>query len=115
MELDYSKLSVFIIISKAKIREFIALCAGADFDSHYADDIEQVLWDKWVFLAALAGMTTLCQGSVGEIVATPYGADLARKLELLEQKYNGKFRVVFDAIRLLMAPGVAAERKRIGF
>ncbi len=42
-------------------------------------------------------------------------ADLARKLEVLEQKYDGKFRVVFDAIRLLMAPGVAAERKRIGF
>ena len=42
-------------------------------------------------------------------------ADLARKLEVLEQNYDGKFRVVFDAIRLLMAPGVAAERKRIGF
>jgi hypothetical protein len=42
-------------------------------------------------------------------------ADLARKLEVLEQKYDGQFRVVFDAIRLLMAPGVSAERKRIGF
>ncbi len=42
-------------------------------------------------------------------------ADLARKLEVLEQKYDGQFRVVFDAIRLLMAPGVATERKRIGF
>lgn len=63
-------------------REFIAHCAGADFDSRYADNIDQALWDKWVFLAALAGMTTLCQGSVGEIVATPYGADLARKLYL---------------------------------
>ena len=42
-------------------------------------------------------------------------ADLARKLEVLEQKYDSKFRVVFDAIRLLMAPRVAAERKRIGF
>ncbi len=61
-------------------REFIALCAGADFDSHYADNIEQVLWDKWVFLATLATMTTLCQGSVGEIVATPYGTGLARKV-----------------------------------
>ncbi|OHC62210.1 MAG: 2-dehydropantoate 2-reductase [Rhodocyclales bacterium GWA2_65_20] len=60
-------------------REFIAQCADADFDSHYSDDIEQVLWDKWVFLATLAGMTTLFQGTVGEIVATPYGAALARK------------------------------------
>ena len=29
-------------------------------------------------------------------------ADLARKLELLEKKYNAQFRVVFDAIRQLM-------------
>jgi 2-dehydropantoate 2-reductase len=65
---------------EALAREFIALCAGADFDSRYAGNIEQVLWDKWVFLATLAGMTTLCQGTVGEIVATPWGADLARKM-----------------------------------
>lgn len=55
--------------------EFIELCKKAPFDSALAEDIEQVLWDKWVFLATLAGMTTLCRGSVGEIVATPYGKE----------------------------------------
>ena len=65
---------------EALAREFMALCAKADFDSHYSDDIEQALWDKWVFLATLASMTTLCQGTVGEIVATPYGTDLTRKV-----------------------------------
>ena len=41
-------------------------------------------------------------------------ADLARKLEALEKKYDANFRVVFDAIRELMAP--PATRKRpIGF
>jgi 2-dehydropantoate 2-reductase len=53
--------------------DFVALCRKAPFDSALVDDIEQVLWDKWVFLATLAGMTTLCRGSVGDIVATPYG------------------------------------------
>ncbi len=53
--------------------DFIELCRRAPFDSVLADDIEQVLWDKWVFLATLAGMTTLCRSSVGDIVATPYG------------------------------------------
>lgn len=53
--------------------DFIELCRRAPFDSVLADDIEQVLWDKWVFLATLAGMTTLCRSSVGGIVATPYG------------------------------------------
>ncbi len=52
---------------------FIELCKQAPFDSAMASDIDQVLWDKWVFLATLAGMTTLCRGSVGEIVATPHG------------------------------------------
>lgn len=52
---------------------FIELCKKTPFDSVLADDIEQVLWDKWVFLATLAGMTTLCRASVGEIEATPHG------------------------------------------
>jgi len=42
-------------------------------------------------------------------------AGLALKLEALEQKYDGQFRVVFDAIRQLMAPGDLAGRKRIGY
>ena len=41
-------------------------------------------------------------------------ADLARKLAALEKKYDAQFRVVFDAIRDLMAPP-PAPRKRIGF
>jgi 2-dehydropantoate 2-reductase len=57
-----------------------ALCKKADFDSFYEKSIEQALWDKWVFLATLAGMTTICRGSVGEIVSTPYGKDLSRKM-----------------------------------
>lgn len=65
---------------EALARSFIALCQRAPFDSSYAENIEQVLWDKWVFLATLAGMTTLCRGSVGEIVATPYGENLMRKM-----------------------------------
>ena len=41
-------------------------------------------------------------------------AELARKLEALEKKYDVQFKVVFDAIRQLMAP--PGEKKRpIGF
>ena len=62
---------------EALAREFFELCKQTDFDSAYSDNIDQVLWDKWVFLATLAGMTTLCRGSVGDIVATTYGRELA--------------------------------------
>jgi hypothetical protein len=41
-------------------------------------------------------------------------ADLAKKLTELERKYDGQFRVVFEAIRQLMAPRVKA-RAPIGF
>jgi hypothetical protein len=43
-------------------------------------------------------------------------ADLARKLAELERKYDGQFRVVFEAIRELMEPASEAEPgRRIGF
>ena len=42
-------------------------------------------------------------------------AGLARKLAALERKYDAQFKVVFDAIRQLMAPPPEAKRKRIGF
>ena len=40
--------------------------------------------------------------------------DLARKLEALEQKYDAQFKVVFDAIRQLMA-APRPKPRRIGF
>src|SRR2546425_3617589 len=39
--------------------------------------------------------------------------ELARKLEELEQKYDAQFKVVFDAIRLLMAPPAEPKKGRI--
>jgi len=41
-------------------------------------------------------------------------AELARKLEELEQKYDSQFRVVFDAIRELMSTD-QGESRPIGF
>jgi hypothetical protein len=43
-------------------------------------------------------------------------AELARRLDELEQRYDEHFRVVFDAIRQLMAPLTEPEKqRRIGF
>ena len=41
--------------------------------------------------------------------------ELARKLQALEERYDGQFKVVFDAIRQIMAPDVPPKRQRIGF
>jgi hypothetical protein len=40
--------------------------------------------------------------------------DLARKLDVLERKYDGQFKVVFEALREIMAPPMA-KRRKIGF
>jgi hypothetical protein len=41
--------------------------------------------------------------------------DLTQRLEQMEQKYDRKFKVVFDAIRELMAPPITSSRRKIGF
>jgi hypothetical protein len=49
-----------------------------------------------------------------ELLATH--KDLARKLDELEKRYDSHFKIVFEAIRQLMAPPTPPEKKRrIGF
>lgn len=42
-------------------------------------------------------------------------AELIRRLDDMEKKYDDQFRVVFEAIRELMAPPSEPEKKPIGF
>jgi 2-dehydropantoate 2-reductase len=56
------------------------LMQGAGFKARASDAIVREMWEKWVFLAALGGITCLLRGTVGQIEAAPGGAELARKL-----------------------------------
>lgn len=56
--------------------------APARFDSRASDEIRLELWEKWTFLATLAGSTCLARASVGDIVAAG-GIELI--LRLLEE------------------------------
>lgn len=42
-------------------------------------------------------------------------ADLARKVNALEKKYDKQFKAVFDAIRELMSPKQVPRKREIGF
>jgi len=66
-----------------RIRAIAAAMQGAKFDVNASEKIVQDMWDKWVFLATLAGATCLFRGSVGDILAAPQGAE--RMLDLLEE------------------------------
>jgi 2-dehydropantoate 2-reductase len=56
---------------------------GAGFDAHPSEAAMQAMWNKWVFLASLAGITCLMRASVGDIAAAPGGRDAT--LALLEE------------------------------
>jgi 2-dehydropantoate 2-reductase len=63
--------------------DLLAVTSKANFASKRADPIDQNLWEKWVMLATLAGMTTLMRATIGEIMATKGGSDLMA--EFLEE------------------------------
>jgi 2-dehydropantoate 2-reductase len=49
------------------------LLSRSGFDFALSDNIEQVMWDKFVFLTTLAGSTCLMRASVGSILQTVAG------------------------------------------
>jgi 2-dehydropantoate 2-reductase len=46
---------------------------GAGFDARASTAIEHEMWEKWVLLATLGGITCLMRGNVGEIAAVDGG------------------------------------------
>jgi 2-dehydropantoate 2-reductase len=64
----------------ARVEALHAVMGGANFDARISQEIERDMWEKWVFLATLGGITCLMRGTIGEIEAAPAGAALARQL-----------------------------------
>ncbi len=64
----------------SRIADLAAVMSRASFVSRPSDDILLEMWEKWVLLATLAGMTCLMRGPVGDIVATADGRALTEQL-----------------------------------
>jgi 2-dehydropantoate 2-reductase len=58
-----------------RVRAIVSAFERAKFESRASEQIMQEMWEKWVGLATLAGMTCLMRGSVGDIFAAPSGRD----------------------------------------
>jgi 2-dehydropantoate 2-reductase len=58
-----------------RVKAILQTMSGARFEPRASEHILQDMWEKWVFLATLAGMTCLMRASVGDIVAAPGGTD----------------------------------------
>ena len=54
-----------------RVKAIEALMTGARFDAHASVTILLDMWEKWVFLATLAGSTCLMRGSIGDIAVAP--------------------------------------------
>jgi 2-dehydropantoate 2-reductase len=63
-----------------RVRAIADLMAGARFDAHASTTILLDMWEKWVFLATLAGGTCLMRGAIGDIAAAAGGADFVLRL-----------------------------------
>ena len=63
-----------------RVKRIEAQLQGAKFDARASDMIIQEMWEKWVFLATLAGATSLMRASAGQITAAPGGVDFMREL-----------------------------------
>lgn len=59
-----------------RIEAIEALMQGCKFDGKASSNIQQALWEKWVMLASLGGITCLLRLSVGAIVAAAEGRAL---------------------------------------
>ncbi|WP_233834393.1 2-dehydropantoate 2-reductase [Paraburkholderia sp. ZP32-5] len=63
-----------------RVEEIARAMADANFDASVSDNILLRMWEKWVFLATLAGSTCLMRGSVGDILAAPDGKRVIENL-----------------------------------
>lgn len=66
-----------------RVERIAEAMSKARFEPRLSTTILQDMWDKWVFLASLAGITCLMRAPVGDIMAAPGG--LEATLDLLEE------------------------------
>ena len=63
-----------------RIRALQAVLSDANFAEILSPDIVAFMWRKWMMLAALASITCLLRGSIGEVAATSEGVKTAHAI-----------------------------------
>lgn len=58
-----------------RVHAIAAVFAAGNFGAQATDSIMQEMWEKWVFLATLAGCTSAMRSPIGHIIASPGGRD----------------------------------------
>jgi len=63
-----------------RVEWLLAEFRKAEIDSDIADDIRVVLWDKFAFLCALAGLTAVTRLPIDQLLAVPEARELFRQM-----------------------------------
>jgi 2-dehydropantoate 2-reductase len=66
-------------VRSPRVAAVAELFAGVGFDARESAIVQQEMWEKWIFIAALAGVTCLMRASIGDIAAAG-ASDLAAGL-----------------------------------
>jgi 2-dehydropantoate 2-reductase len=62
-----------------RVDELDKTMQGAGFNARLSPSIAREMWEKWILLASLGGITCLMRGNIGEVEAAPGGADFAAR------------------------------------
>jgi 2-dehydropantoate 2-reductase len=100
---------------QAPAEAFLAACKGAGIEAELSADIRVALWEKFVFLAAFSGLTSVARQPIGALRGDP---DLRAALEaaMREAWAVGRAKGVgltddFVAQQMRFADGLPAEMK----
>ena len=86
-----------------RVERLLAEFRKAEIDSDLADDIRAVLWDKFAFLCALAGLTAVTRLPINELLAVPDTRELFREMV-------GEVALVARAEGVELADGIVDQK-----
>ncbi len=96
-----------------RVARIEAQMEGVRFQPRASDKILLEMWEKWVFLATLAGATTSMRAAIGDIVAAPGGKTLIEGLlnecqaVATANGHGSREKVLAGARKILTADGSA--------
>jgi 2-dehydropantoate 2-reductase len=77
---------------------------GASFEARLSANIAREMWEKWALLATLGGVTCLMRGSLGEIEASPGGAEFL-------MRFFEEVASVIGAVGMRLEPAFLAQTR----
>ena len=95
------RVGAFAESTLARVQAFVDAGKGAGIDIERVDDIRRALWEKFVFLVALSGTTSLARQPIGVVRADP---DLRRVLA----------EAMLETVAVARAQGIALDDEFAG-